>query len=210
MINLGVEYLAYDKIAEAAEEFLIINNIESVPVPIDYIAEEKYGIDIIPIPNLQYGYETEGFITNDFSCIYVDEGIYNNVEVRYRFTIAHELGHYFMHEKYLADVSLAGLSDWIDFQKELNPKDHDKLEFQGYSFAGLVLVPRYELKIAFEENFNKVNCLIEDAKREGISRDNYIKYATDKMATLIAPKFAVSTDVIVRRIDLDSLNDLFM
>ncbi|MDO9528086.1 MAG: hypothetical protein Q7J27_02895 [Syntrophales bacterium] len=47
--------------------------------------------------------------------------------------------------------------------------------------------------------------LIDKAKSNGVSRENYLDYAKDKLASMLAPIFQASTDTITRRIDYDSL-----
>ena len=45
--------LSYEKINERAEDFLEKHGIgRKLPVPIDEVIEFKYGIDIVPFPNL--------------------------------------------------------------------------------------------------------------------------------------------------------------
>lgn len=62
MIKLGVQYLSYNEIAKKAERFLTDNSVKSIPVPIEEIIDLKYGIDIIPIPDLSKQCGVDGFI----------------------------------------------------------------------------------------------------------------------------------------------------
>ena len=79
------------------------------------------------------------------------------------------------------------------------------MEFQGYAFGGLVLVPRKELETQFNKFLPDVMPLVEQAKSNNISRENYLEYAKDTLANSLAPVFQVSTDVISKRIDYDLL-----
>jgi len=54
-------------------------------------------IDIVPMPGLHALIETDGFITSDLREIFVDEFVYQSRLGRYRFTLAHELGHSVLH-----------------------------------------------------------------------------------------------------------------
>jgi len=74
-----------------------LNPTRVIPVPIEEIAEFKLGVNIIPIPNLQKTFEVEGFISSDLQNIYVDQFILYERPTRYRFTLAHEIGHIFLH-----------------------------------------------------------------------------------------------------------------
>lgn len=205
MITLNVEYLSYEKIAQIANDFLIQNKIDSIPVQIEHIVEYNYNIDIVPAHGLQKGFETEGFTTSDFSCIYVDNYVYEQAYLRYRFTLAHELGHLILHKKYLDEFSFSTIDEWKNFVDQLDNKDQSKMEFQGYAFAGLILVPSDHLERLFYENISKIVPLIQQAKSKGIYRVDYLSYAKDRLATILAPLFEVSTDVIVKRIEYDSL-----
>lgn len=69
MITLDVEYLEYKHIANESVKFLNQNNTSSIPTPIEYIIEYKYGINIIPLPGLLDLYGVDGFISSDFSSI---------------------------------------------------------------------------------------------------------------------------------------------
>lgn len=205
MINLDVRFLPYSEIVKIAEDFLRENKVNTIPVPIDDIIDINYGIDIIPTPGLLKLYETDGFITPDFSSIYVDDFVYEQRYFRYRFTLAHEIGHLKMHKCYLEQFPINSMNGWKQFIEEIDPDDHSKMEYQGYAFGGLVLVPRKELEIQFNKFLPDVMPLIDKAKRNGVSRENYLDYAKDKLTSMLAPIFQASTDTITRRIDYDSL-----
>lgn len=181
----NVDYLAYEKIAQIARNFLKQNRIDCIPIPIEKIVEFNFDIDIIPMPELQKIANTEGFITSDFSCIYVDEFVYHQRYFRYRFTLAHELGHLILHKKYYNEHSFNNINEWKKFIKQIDPNDYSKVEYQGYAFAGLVLAPSRELR--------------------GIKRTDYIGYGIDTMAKILSQIFEVSTGVITRRIEKDAL-----
>jgi len=205
MINLDVRFLPYREIVDIAEDFLRENNIDTIPVPIEDIIDIDYGIDIIPTPGLLSVLETDGFITPDFSCIYVDQFVHEQRYFRYRFTLAHEIGHLKMHKGYLDQFPISSIDGWKQFMEAINPTDYSTMEFQGYAFGGLVLVPRNELAIRFNEFLPNVMPLIDQAKSKGVQRENYLDYAKDRLASLLAPIFEASTDTITRRIDYDSL-----
>ncbi|MBS3918141.1 MAG: hypothetical protein KG012_04570 [Deltaproteobacteria bacterium] len=87
--------LSYDDINKHAEDFLWKHKRNEIfPVDIEAIAEFDLGLNIFPFPNLQVIFDIEGFISGDLNVIYVDEFIYYQRPARYRFTLAHEIGHY--------------------------------------------------------------------------------------------------------------------
>lgn len=177
-------------------------------MPIEEIIDLKLGVNIVPLPGIQKVFEVEGFTSSDLSTIYVDDYIYSNRPTRYRFTLAHELGHIVLHGDLFKQHSFDEVKDWIAFIQEIDDKDHSKLEFQGYAFGGLILVPPTHLKPLFKENLHKLNPLIKEAQRKGVFRERYLDYAKDNIAEVLAPLFDVSSDVMVRRIEFDSLEDL--
>lgn len=141
MIQLNVDFLTYDKIVEeSARFFSSFGADKDVPVPIEKIVEYGLGVDIVPVPGLMRTFEIDGGTACDLSIIYVDEFIYKQRPTRYRFTLAHESGHIFIHGKYIKQIDLDTYGRWQDFQDQIDQDDYDRLEFQGYAFGSLVLV----------------------------------------------------------------------
>jgi len=205
MQNLDVQWLSDEKIEKAAWDFLVKNNAESdLPVDVELMAEEL-GLDIVPIPNLQRAIEVEGFCTSDFTRIYVDEGVMTSTPVRYRFTLAHELGHFVLHKEIYESIQLTSIDEWKNLQRALDENSYQRVEFQGYIFAGFFLVPEKHLEVQFDKHLPKVNSLVKQAITLGIPRSNYLENAVDSMAGFLGPIFNVSSEVMVRRINRSSL-----
>jgi len=88
------EYLSYRDIEEKTVKFAKRRNPSyALPFPVEEIIEFDLGIDIIPIPNLQKDLDIEGFTSSNLKSIYVDQSVLEKRLYRYRFTLAHELGH---------------------------------------------------------------------------------------------------------------------
>lgn len=86
--------LSMDKIRNEAERFREEHIFtKELPVDIEHVVEATLGIRIIPIESLQRLCDMEGFISKDFTTIYVDEFLYmdDRYYKRERFTIAHEI-----------------------------------------------------------------------------------------------------------------------
>jgi hypothetical protein len=111
MINLNVQYLSNAYIASAADSFLKENRLSSIPVDIERVIEFNYRMDIIPVPNLQTAYDIEGCSAYDFTAIYVDQYVYERIYNRYRFTLAHELGHKILHREYYSKLGFSRISE---------------------------------------------------------------------------------------------------
>ena len=54
-------------------------------------------------------------ITSDFSTIYVDQKSYENDTSRFRFSLAHELGHFALHKQFYKDLKIRELADVFAF-----------------------------------------------------------------------------------------------
>jgi len=213
MIKLGIQYLENKEIAKHADDFLQKHHQnKSIPIPIEEIIDLDFNIDIIPLPGIQNLCDVEGFISPDFKAIYVDEYVYNNRPYRLRFTLAHEIGHLVIHKEKLSQIRIDPtdtVGSWAKFLNEIDGGDHSKMEYQGYIFGGIVLVPPNNLLEQFHANLPMVEPLIEEAQGAGASRHNYLSYAIDQMATILSPIFDVSTDVLTRRITSDKLDQQF-
>lgn len=161
------------------------------------------GINIIPIESLQKHCDMEGFISKDYSAIYVDEFLYcdDRYYKRVRFTIAHEIGHYVLHRSTIDDQKINDEEEWMRFRMGLNDETLGWFETQVSEFAGRLLVP--------------VDPLIEEfrSKRESILK----KYSSwdskplsdDDLFSMVAPmicgRFDVSADVIERRLRKENI-----
>lgn len=201
-----IDFLEYDVIADRSLTFLSqLGLANALPIPVEEIVEIKLGMDIVPLPGLQRNFNIDGFMSSDFTTIFVDETVFINFETRYRFTLAHELGHYVLHKNFLSNFSINSTADWIRALSNFDKKTHSKLEFQGYSFGGLLLAPKTQLKNLFQENLPQALPLIEQAKDVGLTKHQYIGNALDFMASCLSSHFNASTDVLKRRINFDNL-----
>lgn len=88
-----------------------------------------------------------------------------------RFTIGHELGHYFLHKNYMNQ------DDPIFFHKNLPSKERNRLEIQANKFAACLIMPEYDVRIAyttFREKFERQGVFINDFLSEhfGVSKES--------------------------------------
>lgn len=143
-------HLSYDDVAQVANEFLEKHHpAGTAPVPIEEIMEFDLGLEILPIDS----YGIEAFLSWNRAHVYVDRQTMMTVPARYRFSLAHEVGHYVMHGGLFDAVTIERPSDVREIQRELGD-DYRWVEWQANAFAGLVLVPRNLLreKIAYHES----------------------------------------------------------
>lgn len=141
-LNHGIPFLDDSEIERIAETFLEENWEEDFPVDVDELCD-RLSIGVIYIPGLKKLLGIDAFITGDFKTIYADEDcadITKN-DCRYRFTIAHELGHKVLHAKYYP-TGLTDMKTYNDFMSDFESK---RAELQANSFAGMILCPRVEI-----------------------------------------------------------------
>lgn len=112
-----------------------------IPIPIEVIVERDLKIQIVPIPGLRRTFHIDAFITSDFKEIHVDETQMTDYEQRYRFTLAHEVGHLILHRSIYNSLDITSESTWRAAQSNMGNKSIGDLEYQANSFASYLLVP---------------------------------------------------------------------
>jgi Zn-dependent peptidase ImmA (M78 family) len=198
-------YKNTDQINSDAESFLDnYHHSMSIPVPIEEIIDLQLQIDIVPIPGLKDTFEKAGldidaFISSDFKSITVDKYVQEKVNTRYRFTLAHEIGHRFLHGYLYTQFKFNTIDGWIDTINNMPLYEIEVVEGQANEFAGLVLVPRRILKDEFKKALKESEelCQVSYAEKPEIVRGLAI--------LILAGKFKVSEDVIRIRLERDGL-----
>ncbi len=192
MTKIIVPFRDHDRIKKIAEDFLKkYHPGSSCPIPIEEIIEFKLKLDIIPLPGLHKTFEIDGFLAADRMSISVDEGVYQSRPGRYRFTLAHEVGHFILHKELYDERRFKSTGEWKDFVSQFPEKEYAWFEWQAYEFAGLILVPGHHLEKRFRHH-------VKQLKDLGIRSENVILY---RAAELLAKDFLVSPEVIQRRLD---------
>jgi hypothetical protein len=195
---------SYEDLRKKADEFLLQHHPSgSIPVPIEEIVEFDFKINIVPVLGLQREYEVEGFTSGDLKNIYVDEYVYSDRITRYRFTLAHELGHIVLHRHLYDAHKFKSVHGWKEFINSITEEEHSWLEYQGYAFAGLVLVPGEKLVKSTAEWTRKI-------KDKGISMEKNWDFAWDLIIEHVAKAFLVSPDVIEKRMEKDGIKKKYM
>ena len=125
-----------------------------------------------------------------------EEWMNEKMENRMRFSFAHEIGHYILHENIYKNCSYESPEEWKKFQSMFSEKEHSFVEYHANEFAGRLLVPVERLKEDFQEAVNK-------GIKEGITE--WIGAAKEYIASQICRKYGVSDQVISRRLDKEDL-----
>ncbi len=193
-------FLTRSQLRGHAAQFLNrFHNSRTLPIPIEAIVEFMMGIDIVPMPGLQSSFDVVAFISADKTTIRVDDYVYTHRETRYRFSLAHEVGHWFLHADQWRDFTFDSVQTWKEQSQQFPDKEYGILEWQANEFAGLILVPPEELK-------DEVDRLKFTLNATGYSQDAFdSETLAASMAVPIARTFLVSTEVAQRRISADQL-----
>ena len=192
---------SYDDLCKKADDFLRTHNPSAaIPVPIGEIVEFEFNINIVPVLALQREFEVEGFTSSDLKNIYVDEYVYTNYLNRYRFTLAHEIGHIVLHRNLYRTNRFSSIAEWKEFINSMTEEEHGWLEYQGYAFAGLILVPRENL-------IKHTNEWVKRIKGKDISIEKNWDFAWELITEHLVKAFQVSSSVKEKRLDKDGIKE---
>lgn len=185
-----VPYLSYEYIRKEAVGFLRrMHPSLTVPIPVEEIAELELNLGILPLPNLWNDFGLSGFLSSDRTRIIVDEYQMMHYEQKYRFTIAHELGHFALHKEYYERLSFTHADEYIEWVNSVNDKLLRRLEAQADIFAGVLLVPPQPLLDACKR-------LLREPAAEIAPLGDASELFSDYFSEDIAKEFNVSPDVV--------------
>jgi hypothetical protein len=202
---LAFPWLNDFEIREKAERFLAAHYPQGrVPIPIELIVE-KAGVDIVPVPGLRDRYEVEAVTNVGGHTIWVDQGLSEERETRYRFTLAHEMGHIELHSPVFQSLLKSNLSFERCADVLLNLPDdvRRRIEFQARVFAGIVLVPKGPLLQHYSKTLPSCEALHRKATRMGLTSSSAAKEAWDDLCVKISGVFNVSSEVVRRRLEFE-------
>jgi hypothetical protein len=193
-------FLTYDNLRAEADEFVAAYHPSGTqPIPIEQVIEFDLSMDVIPVDGLKTEIGVDAFLTNDLEKIYVDDWVLNHAPVRYRFSLAHEAAHYWLHDALYQESSIKSLRDWSAVQDALGETDYRWFEWQANNFAGFILVPGNLLKPAF-------TAIADRLVDEGIPLRRIDHHPT-RAAVIreLARQFAVSEQTMEIRLERDGL-----
>ena len=173
-----------------------------VPVDVFAIMELALGLDPVLFPSLYDKFRVDAAIMFDLTGVYLDKKAYKDFENgdrweerRLRYSVAHELGHYVLHE---SEIRASFFESIADFKKWVGRQDDcDSAEYQAHEFAGCLLVPRDMLVRVYDEF-----CTLE-TRRNKDWRER--PAARSELAKKIAPRFGVNRQVIEVRFHRNGL-----
>lgn len=181
-----IPFMGKNEIASRVEELLSECWDGFFPVDVEKLCD-RLGIAILPVTKLADSFRIDAFISADFKTIYVDADKYRYESYRYRFSVAHELGHYILHKEYFSS-RVGSFEEWQELSDD---KLSRVAEFQANYFAGCLLAPEDELLRALNAKFG------------GSFARNYFGTRRSEIAGILVDiqrLFNVSGQVVGRRI----------
>lgn len=137
-----IEAAAHDLLASYQRQGNYIN----YRVPIDDIVERHLGISLEAFDDghLPEGLKTQvlGYIDLKNNCIGIHESLFpenSGHEGRYHFTLAHEVGHYILHQREIAAAE--GQLGCFEQEEDSLSRDLSPMEWQADCFASYLMMP---------------------------------------------------------------------
>ena len=172
-----------------------------IPIGVLEIVEFELDLEVRPISKLKEDNDIDALLLGDWKTIVVDQAQYMDERYanRLRFSLAHELGHYVLHQAVFQQIPRGSVQQWIEFMRDLPEKEYSFLEYHAYEFAGRFLVPPEALRQEFDAaiRFAAKNGM----PREQLQSDAHMQY----LAKPVSRTFAVSSSVIERRLAKEKL-----
>ena len=183
------------------------------PVPVEEIIEAHLGLTfdfadlprLLNVPNALGGtWFRDRKVKIDQS---LDPSVFPDKLGRYRFTVAHEIGHWELHRhKYLSVEGQATMFAGDDRSVICRSDDKSQLEWQADSFAGCLLLPKdmvyahWESVYGNREPYIAIDEIADLKARWGLGEN---ERPTVEVARQLAPVFQVSAQAMqIRLIDL--------
>lgn len=194
-----IRFLTESSIIQSAELLLKEQKmLSTLPIDVEGLVERKLGIEIVPISGFQSLYGVDGMLSQDLTRISVDERVMVNVAPRYRFTLAHEVGHYYLHgdaiREHLDNPGDAELMLW----EVLGDEDYKRAEFQANCFASALLMPTSHVQALFDQ-------IQRALAQHGRNFDDLDDYAKVKVLRSNLDSFCVSADALRIRLIREGL-----
>ena len=198
--KLRAPHLSYNDIRQKAEAFLQkYLPAQVAPIPIETIIDNHLRLNIIPVPGIRENADVDGMLSRDGEEIWIEDSIYANNPHRYRFTLAHEVGHLILHGDIQGKIQYASFVDWKEHvPNQFENDQYRHFEAQTNSFAGLVLVPPSLLKSSFKK-------ALSHATTKGLKLDLTSPLTQEYIASFIADDFDASSQVVAIRLEKDKL-----
>jgi len=153
----------YQEIEQMAKSILLEFDIESPAISVADVAKRS-GLELIPY---EFGDNISGALLLEEQKATIGYNP-NDPLVRQRFTIAHELGHYFLHKKESSTIFYD--KPQILFRDESNSSGH-KREQEANVFAAALLMPEHMLSSSLEKIRSNGSQLLDEQIIKNLARE---------------------------------------
>lgn len=196
IVDVNIPFLQDEDIRRRADQFCEKNWGSNIPVDIELIVERELKLDLIPLPGLYKITGSEAFLTGNLKEIVFDT---DRPEVRIRFSIAHEVGHYILHKEQIKMLRSESYEKWREIINNIPGPIWGRAEYQASEFAGRLLVP----KQALIQSIKKRKSQIRQAKKI-LNEDSaaLIEY----LASNISKEFVVADKTMSIRFHKEDIN----
>jgi len=129
-----------------------------VPLDVEVIVEADLKLRLEPEKDVAKTSGADALLLSNREAIIVDYDRFmkNSFQNRLRFTIAHEIGHFVLHEDVYRSVNFSSVEEWAEFFDTIPSDKYSWLEWQADEFAGRLLIEGDLLKEKFEEAKKKL------------------------------------------------------
>lgn len=207
VLKLNVPFLSFDEIEEITNNLILGISDTIQPTNLNYIVQ-NYNLNLITDENLGFNDEKEilGKISFKDNSIYISSQLENDIH-RWRFTLAHELGHHFLHTKLLSDKYCEAIDTDLSINNlaVIDNQSVKRIEYQANLFASSILMPATIFKA-----FTHVVFLQNNVNRGRLYLDNQIcnQRLFYAVVSQLSEKFNVSIQAVkYRMIKLKLLED---
>jgi Zn-dependent peptidase ImmA (M78 family) len=197
--QIKIPFLSDEEIRKRADEFREQKWGDRIPVDIELIIERNLDLLIIPVPGLRSMAHMDAYLSGDLKEIVIDPA---SPDVRIRFSIAHEIGHYVLHKEIFSHIRTNNYEEWKLLQRDFPEALWGRAEYQAREFAGRLLVPP-ELLI---QELKSLKPLIEKGKQ--VLPDLEESAIRELISPKLAKRFYVSDEVIVRRMIAEGISPI--
>jgi hypothetical protein len=194
-------YLSSKDIKLIADKFRLEYWGEEIPVDIEIIADQKLNIKIIPIPDLIKLASVDALITSKWDTVFTDRFFYFERENRFRFSLAHEIGHFILHKEIYESLRIKNIEDYNDFFDNMSQDDYRFFESQANRFANYLLIPTDRLE-------KEIKDIIENDEKYKIfkekeSKINYLSYSLCNKFKVSEKSMAIAIKNLIEGNDIE-------
>lgn len=204
-MSANFPFIPREKIEEIAENFR--GEFWNSPPPVNpfTVWEHRKNHHIDLLLNLRDRTSVEAYLILEYDTIVLDEGMYlRSKPLRLNFSMAHEIGHYALHHRFLrsdwaADYNFhpATAAIWKLQLKEFDPFAYNRAETQANMFASYFLMPTSEILASYYNLSMFLHTQGKGIETFASNFDDYRQY----VSAILAEEFKVSKPAMLNRLN---------